>query len=196
MSGHLYLNCKHNGETFALVYYYGHNETKFSLNQTQRLINYIYDHIEDDYRYSIIGFVEKYGGSVGIWANNRDYVKTLFPDIVFRPGSRDKGLVILEPRLVAELQSQFSYKMACHVVIDFDNDKIEWDVCRYWSDMTAFTADETTAPLYTDNPTYSVGYYNKELNVVPFENISVIEDLILNNTIAIDGSGGVFVKSP
>ena len=65
---------------------------------------------------------------------------------------------------------------------------------HYWSSMDAFVNDDTTKPLYTNNPTYSVGCYNKELNVVPFENISIVEDLILNNTIALDGSGGVFVK--
>lgn len=86
------------------------------------------------------------------------------------------------------------YETASQVVIDFDNDKIEWNVFRYWSNMDAFINDDTTAPLYTNSPTYSTGYYNKELNVIPFENISIVEDLILNNTIALDGSKGVFAK--
>ena len=83
---------------------------------------------------------------------------------------------------------------ASQVVIDFDNDKIEWNVFRYWSNMNAFINDDTTAPLYTNNPTYSTGYYNKELNIIPFENINIVEDLIFNNTIALDGSKAVFAK--
>ena len=83
---------------------------------------------------------------------------------------------------------------ASQVVIDFDNDKIEWNVFRYWSNMNAFINDDTTTTLYTNNPTYRAGYYNKELNVIPFENISIVEDLIFNNTIALDGSKAVFAK--
>lgn len=37
MSGHLYIDCQRDGKTFALVYYYGHNETIFALQQTQRI---------------------------------------------------------------------------------------------------------------------------------------------------------------
>ena len=77
---------------------------------------------------------------------------------------------------------------------DFDNYKIEWNVFRYWSNMDTFINDDTTAPLYANNPTYSAGYYNKELNIVHFEGISVVEDLILNNTIVLNDSGGVFAK--
>lgn len=194
MSGHLYIDCQRNKKTFALVYYYGHNETIFALQQTRGLIDYIYDHYENDYRLSIICFIERFGGSVGAGAKNRDYAKSLFPDKEFNNGSRNNGLVILEPKLIDTLKSQYSYTQAKHVVIDFNNDEIDWDVFRYWSDMNTFTNDDTTAPLYTNNPTYSAGFYNKELNVVPFEDISVVEDLILNNTIALDGSGGVFAK--
>ena len=60
--------------------------------------------------------------------------------------------------------------------------------------MNAFIDDDTTTTLYTNNPIYSAGFYNKELNVVPFEGISVVEDLILNNTIVLNDSGGVFAK--
>ena len=60
--------------------------------------------------------------------------------------------------------------------------------------MDTFINDDTTAPLYTNNPTYSADYYNKELNVIPFENISIVEDLIFNNTIVLDGSKAVFAK--
>lgn len=194
MAGHLYLNCKRNGETFALIYYYGRSETTFALNQTKSLINYIYDNIENDYRYNVIRFVEKTGGALASGDNNREYAQKLFPYKTFYRGARDYGLVILEPTLIHSILFQVIYKTASQVVIDFDNDKIEWNVFRYWSNMNAFMNDDTTAPLYTNNPTYSAGYYNKELNVIPFENISIVEDLIFNNTIALDGSKAVFAK--
>ena len=47
MAGHLYLNCKRNGETFALICYYGRGETAFALNQTKSLIDYILKMIID-----------------------------------------------------------------------------------------------------------------------------------------------------
>lgn len=194
MAGHLYLNCKRNGETFALIYYYGRSETAFALNQTKSLINYIYDNIENDYRYNVIRFVEKTGGALASGDNNREYAQKLFPYKTFYRGARDYGLVILKPTLIHSILFQVIYETASQVVIDFDNDKIEWNVFRYWSNMNAFMNDDTTAPLYTNNPTYSVGYYNKELNVIPFENISIVEDLIFNNTIALDGSKAVFAK--
>lgn len=194
MAGHLYLNCKHNGETFALIYYYGRNETAFALKQAKNLIDYIYDNIEKDYRYNVIRFVEKNGGALASGDRNIEYARKLFPDENFYKGSRDYGLVILKPTLIHAILFQVIYETAKQVIIDFDNDKIEWNVFHYWNDMDAFKNDGTTSPLYTNNPTYSVGYYNKELNVIPFENISIVEDLILNNTIALDGSGGVFVK--
>lgn len=194
MAGHLYLNCKHNGDTFALIYYYGHNETEFALNQTQRLINYIYNHYEDDYRYSAIRFVEQSGGCLASGDNNRDYAQKLFPFASFAHGSRDNGLVILKPTLIHAILFQVIYETAKQVIIDFDNDNIEWNVYHYWSNMTAFKADGTTKLLYMNNPSYSVGVYNKELNVVPFENINIVENLILDNTIVLDGSGGVFRK--
>lgn len=194
MAGHLYLNCKRNGETFALIYYYGRSETAFALNQTKSLINYIYDNIENDYRYNVIRFVERNGGALASGDNNRKYAQKLFPYKTFYRGARDYGLVILEPTLIHSILFQVIYETASQVVIDFDNDKIEWNVFRYWSNMNAFMNDDTTAPLYTNNPTYSAGYYNKELNVIPFENISIVEDLIFNNTIALDGSKAVFAK--
>lgn len=194
MAGHLYLNCKRNGETFALIYYYGRNETVFALNQTKSLIDYIYDHIENDYRYNVIRFAEKNGGALASGDNNREYAQKLFPDRIFYRGAHDYGLVILKPTLIHSILFQVIYETASQVVIDFDNDKIEWNVFRYWSNMNAFINDDTTAPLYTNNPTYSAGYYNKELNVIPFEDISIVEDLILNNTIVLNDSGGVFAK--
>lgn len=194
MTGHLYLNCKRNGETFALIYYYGRSETAFALNQTKSLIDYIYDHIENDYRYNVIRFVEKNGGALASGDNNREYAQKLFPDSIFYRGAHDYGLVILKPTLIHSILFQVIYENASQVVIDFDNDKIEWNVFRYWSNMDAFINDDTTAPLYTNNPTYNAGYYNKELNVIPFENISIVEDLIFNNTIALDGSKAVFAK--
>lgn len=194
MAGHLYLNCKRNGETFALIYYYGRSETTFALNQTESLINYIYDHIENDYRYNVIRFAEKNGGVLASGDNNREYAQKLFPDRIFCRGARDYGLVILKPTLIHSILFQVIYETASQVVIDFDNDKIEWNVFRYWSNMDTFINDDTTATLYTNNPTYSAGYYNKELNVIPFENISIVEDLIFNNTIALDGSKAVFAK--
>lgn len=194
MAGHLYLNCKRNGETFALIYYYGRSETAFALNQAKSLINYIYDNIENDYRYNVIRFVEKTGGALASGDNNREYAQKLFPDKIFYRGARDYGLVILKPTLIHSILFQVIYETESQVVIDFDNDKIEWNVFRYWSNMNAFMNDDTTAPLYTNNPTYSAGYYNKELNVISFENISIVEDLIFNNTIAIDGSKAVFAK--
>lgn len=194
MAGHLYLNCKRNGETFALIYYYGRSETAFALNQTKSLIDYIYDNIENDYRYNVIRFVERNGGALASGDNNREYAQKLFPYKTFYRGARDYGLVILEPTLIHSILFQVIYETASQVVIDFDNDKIEWNVFRYWSNMNAFMNDDTTAPLYTNNPTYSAGYYNKELNVISFENISIVEDLIFNNTIAIDGSKAVFAK--
>lgn len=194
MAGHLYLNCKRNGETFALIYYYGRSETVFALNQTKSLIDYIYDNIENDYRYNVIRFVERNGGALASGDNNREYAQKLFPYKTFYRGARDYGLVILEPTLIHSILFQVIYETASQVVIDFDNDKIEWNVFRYWSNMNAFMNDDTTAPLYTNNPTYSAGYYNKELNVIPFENISIVEDLIFNNTIALDGSKAVFAK--
>lgn len=194
MAGHLYINCKRNGETFALIYYYGRNETAFALDQAKSLIDYIYDNIEKDYRYNVIRFAEKNGGALATGDDNRKYAQKLFPDNIFYKGSRDYGLAILKPTLIHAILFQVIYETAKQVIIDFDNDKIEWNVFHYWSSMDAFVNDDTTKPLYTNNPTYSVGCYNKELNVVPFENISIVEDLILNNTIALDGSGGVFVK--
>ena len=194
MAGHLYLNCKRNGEAFALIYYYGRSETAFALNQTKSLIDYIYDHIENDYRYNVIRFAEKNGGVLASGDNNRDYAQKLFPDKIFYRGASDYGLVILKPTLIHSILFQVIHETASQVVIDFDNDKIEWNVFRYWSNMNAFINDDTTAPLYTNNPTYSAGYYNKELNVIPFENISIVEDLIFNNTIALDGSKAVFAK--
>lgn len=194
MAGHLYLNCKRNGETFALIYYYGRSETVFALNQTKSLIDYIYDNIENDYRYNVIRFVERNGGALASGDNNREYAQKLFPYKTFYRGARDYGLVILKPTLINSILFQVIHETASQVVIDFDNDKIEWNVFRYWSNMNAFMNDDTTAPLYTNNPTYSAGYYNKELNVIPFENISIVEDLIFNNTIAIDGSKAVFAK--
>lgn len=194
MAGHLYLNCKRNGETFALIYYYGRSETVFALNQTESLIDYIYDHIENDYRYNVIRFAEKNGGALASGDNNREYAQKLFPDRSFYRGARDCGLVILKPTLIHSILFQVIYETASQVVIDFDNDKIEWNVFRYWSNMNAFINDDTTAPLYTNNPTYSADYYNKELNVIPFENISIVENLIFNNTIVLDGSKGVFAK--
>ena len=194
MAGHLYLNCKRNGEAFALIYYYGRSETAFALNQTKSLIDYIYDHIENDYRYNVIRFAEKNGGALASGDNNRDYAQKLFPDKIFYRGASDYGLVILKPTLIHSILFQVIHETASQVVIDFDNDKIEWNVFRYWSNMNAFINDDTTAPLYTNNPTYSAGYYNKELNVIPFENISIVEDLIFNNTIALDGSKAVFAK--
>lgn len=194
MAGHLYLNCKRNGETFALIGYYGRGETAFALNQTKSLIDYIYDHIENDYRYNVIRFVENNGGALASGDNNREYAQKLFPDRIFYRGARDYGLVILKPTLIHSILFQVIDETASQVVIDFDNDKIEWNVFRYWSNMNAFTNDDTTAPLYTNNPTYSAGYYNKELNVIPFEDISIVEDLILNNTIVLNDSGGVFAK--
>ena len=83
MAGHLYLNCKRNGETFALICYYGRGETAFALNQTKSLIEYIYDHIENDYRYNVIRFTEKNGGALASGDNNRDYAQKLFPDKIF-----------------------------------------------------------------------------------------------------------------
>ena len=177
MAGHLYLNCKHNGETFALIYYYGRNETAFALKQAKNLIDYIYDNIEKDYRYNVIRFVEKNGGALASGDRNIDY-----------------GLVILKPTLIHAILFQVIYETAKQVIIDFDNDKIEWNVFHYWNDMDAFKNDGTTSPLYTNNPTYSVGYYNKELNVIPFENISIVEDLILNNTLVLSSSKEVFIK--
>lgn len=194
MAGHLYLNCKRNGETFALIYYYGRSETAFALNQTKSLINYIYDNIENDYRYNVIRFVEKTGGALASGDNNKEYAQKLFPYKTFYRGARDYGLVILKPTLINSILFQVISETASQVVIDFDNDKIEWNVFRYWNNMNAFINDDTTAPLYTNNPTYSAGYYNKELNVIPFENISIVEDLIFNNTIALDGSKAVFAK--
>lgn len=194
MSGHLYLNCKRNGETFALICYYERGETAFALNQTKSLIDYIYDHIENDYRYNVIRFAEKNGGALASGDNNREYAQKLFPYKTFYRGARDYGLVILKPTLIHSILFQVIYETASQVVIDFDNDKIEWNVFRYWSNMNAFINDDTTTPLYTNNPTYNAGYYNKELNVIPFENISIVEDLIFNNTIALDGSKAVFAK--
>lgn len=194
MAGHLYLNCKRNGETFALIYYYGRSETVFALNQTKSLIDYIYDNIENDYRYNVIRFVERNGGALASGDNNREYAQKLFPYKTFYRGARDYGLVILNPTLIHSILFQVISETASQVVIDFDNDKIEWNVFRYWSNMNAFINDDTTTPLYTNNPTYSAGYYNKELNVIPFENISIVEDLIFNNTIALDGSKAVFAK--
>lgn len=194
MAGHLYIDCKRNGKTFALIYYYGRSETAFAINQTKGLIDYIYDHIENDYRYNVIRFVEKNGGALASGDNNREYAQKLFPDKIFYRGAHDYGLVILKPTLINSILFQVIHETASQVVIDFDNDKIEWNVFRYWSNMNAFINDDTTAPLYTNNPTYSAGYYNKELNVIPFENISIVEDLIFNNTIALDGSKAVFAK--
>lgn len=194
MAGHLYINCKRNGETFALIYYYGRSETTFALNQTESLIDYIYDRIENDYRYNVIRFAEKNGGALASGDNNREYAQKLFPDRIFYRGARDYGLVILKPTLIHSILFQVIYETASQVVIDFDNDKIEWNVFRYWSNMDTFINDDTTATLYTNNPTYSADYYNKELNVIPFENISIVEDLIFNNTIALDGSKAVFAK--
>lgn len=194
MTGQLYINCKRNGETFALIYYYGRNETAFALKQAKNLIDYIYDNIEKDYRYNVIRFTEKNGGALASGDNNTEYAQKLFPDEIFYKGARDYGLVILKPTLIHTILFQVIYETAKQVIIDFDNDKIEWNVFHYWDDMNIFVNDDTTAPFYTDNPTYSVGYYNKELNVIPFEDISIVEDLIVNNTIALDGSGGVFAK--
>ena len=194
MAGHLYINCKRNGKTFALIYYYGRSETTFALNQTKNLIDYIYDHIENDYRYNVIRFAEKNGGALASGDNNREYAQKLFPDRIFYRGACDYGLVILKPTLIYSILFQVIYETASQVVIDFDNDKIEWNVFRYWSNMDAFINDDTTASLYTNNPAYSTGYYNKELNVIPFENISIVEDLIFNNTIALDVSKAVFAK--
>lgn len=194
MAGHLYINCKRNGETFALIYYYGRSETTFALNQTESLIDYIYDHIENDYRYNVIRFAEKNGGALASGDNNREYAQKLFPDRIFYKGARDYGLVILKPTLIHSILFQVIYETALQVVIDFDNDKIEWNVFRYWSNMDTFINDDTTATLYTNNPTYSADYYNKELNVIPFENINIVEDLIFNNTIVLDGSKAVFAK--
>lgn len=192
MSGHLYIDCQRNKKTFALVYYYGHNETIFALQQTGGLIDYIYDHYENDYRLSIIRFIERFGGSVGSGANNRDYVKTLFPDKEFSHGSHDNGLVILEPKLIDTLKSQYSYTQAKHVVIDFNNDEIDWDVFRYWDDMNTFMNDATAESLYTDNPAYNASYYNKPINVIPFENIGIIDNLFRNSTIILDRSKAIF----
>ena len=194
MAGHLYLNCKRNGETFALICYYERGETAFALNQTKSLIDYIYDHIENDYRYNVIRFAEKNGGTLASGDNNRDYAQKLFPDKIFYRGARDYGLVILKPTLIHSILFQVISETASQVVIDFDNDKIEWNVFRYWSNMNAFINDDTTTTLYANNPTYNAGYYNKELNVIPFENINIVEDLIFNNTIALDGSKAVFAK--
>lgn len=192
MSGHLYIDCQRNKKTFALVYYYGHNETIFALQQTKGLIDYIYDHYENDYRLSIIRFIERFGGSVGSGANNRDYVKSLFPDKEFSHGSRDNGLVILEPKLIDTLKSQYSYTEAKHIVIDFNNDEIDWDVFRYWSDINTFINDATAESLYIDNPAYNASYYNKPINVIPFENIGIIDNLFRNSTIILDGSKAIF----
>ena len=192
MSGHLYIDCQRNKKTFALVYYYGHNETIFALQQTGGLIDYIYDHYENDYRLSVIRFIERFGGSVGTGANNRDYVKSLFPDKEFSHGSRDNGLVILEPKLIDTLKSQYSYTEAKHIVIDFNNDEIDWDVFRYWSDMNTFINDATAKSLYIDNPAYNASYYNKPINVIPFENIGIIDNLFRNSTIILDGSKAIF----
>lgn len=196
MAGHLYLNCKRNGETFALIYYYGQSETIFALQQTKGLIDYIYDHYEDDYRLSIIRFIERFGGCVGSGSNNKQYAHSLFPDEVFSSGSRNDGLVILEPKLIDALKSQYSYNMeAKHIVIDFNNDEIDWDVFRYWSDIDAFVDDDATTPLYTNNPAYNASYYNKPINVIPFENIGIIDNLFRNSTIVFDGSKAVFAKT-
>lgn len=194
MSGHLYIDCQRNKKTFALVYYYGHNETIFALQQTMGLIDYIYDHYENDYRLSIIRFIERFGGSVGTGAKNRDYAKSLFPDKEFSHGSRNNGLVILEPKLIDTIKSQYSYTQAKHVVIDFNNDEIDWDVFRYWSDMNTFMNDATAESLYIDNPYYTAKYYSEPVNVIPFEKIDIIENLLINESFILDKSKAIFAK--
>ena len=193
MTGHLYLNCKRNGETFALIYYYGRGETAFALNQTKSLIEYIYDHIENDYRYNVIRFAEKNGGSLASGDNNRDYAQKLFPDKIFYRGASDYGLVILKPSLIDDLKSQYSYALAKHVIIDFDNDKIKWDVFKYWRNMATFMNDPMAKSLYMDNP-YSTKCYNEPIDIVPFEKMNIVEDLIINQSFALDGSKAVFAK--
>lgn len=194
MAGHLYLNCKRNGETFALIYYYGHDETAFALNQVKGLIDYIYDHFEDDYRYSTIRFIENCGGCIGTGFDNYKYVQKLFPDASFATGARDCGLVILNPAFIDVLRSQGFYITSKHVIIDFDNDRIEWDVFKYWSDMNTFMNDKTAEPLYFNNPDYSVNYYNSSINSIPFENMGIVDNLFKNSTIVLDESKAIFAK--
>ena len=193
MSGHLYIDCQRDGKTFALVYYYGRSKTVFATQQTQRLIDYIYNHYENDYRLNVIRFIERFGGCVGIETYNAKYAHNLFPNEKFSSGSRDCGLVILEPQLIDDIKSQYSYAQAKHVIIDFDNDKIKWDVFIYWSNMATFMNDPMGASLYMNSP-YSTKYYNEPINIVPFEKINIVEDLLINQSFVLDGSKAVFAK--
>lgn len=194
MSGHFYIDCQRNGKTFALVYYYGHSETIFAIHQTQGLIDYIYNHYENDYRLNIIRFIECFGGYVGSGADNKKYTHNLFPDKKFSSGSHDCGLVILEPSLIDTLKSQDSYAVAKHVIIDFDNDKIKWDVFTYWNNMATFLNDPLSESLCIDNPYYTANCYNEPIDIVPFEKLNIVEDLLINQSFVLDKSKAVFAK--
>lgn len=163
-------------------------------NRHKGLIDYIYNNYKNDYRLNVIRFIRRFGGCVGSGADNKKYAHTLFPDEKFSSGSRDCGLVILEPQLIDTLKSQYSYTEAKHVIIDFDNDKIKWDVFTYWNNMTAFLNDPMSESLYLDNPYYTAKYYNEPIDIVPFEKINIVEDLLINQNFVLDKSKAIFAK--
>ena len=53
--------------------------------------------------------------------------------------------------------------------------------------------DPMAKSLYMDNP-YSTKCYNEPIDIVPFEKMNIVEDLIINQSFVLDNSKAVFAK--
>ena len=139
MGQRLVVTIKQDGKAIAKIYYHWSAYTMSALYQTQGIVDCIYnskDETKDELLLRLIRFCEKFGG--GIRGDNAefDYVASLYPGEEFKKDgySRNNGLIALSEKGMTELQGWSEGD----VIIDIDEDRIEFGVCGYYESLLEY----------------------------------------------------------
>lgn len=128
MGQRLVVTIQNEGRDIAAIYYHWSAYTHSALYETRKIINCIYNHMdetEEQMLLKLIRFVENEGGCIRGNIAEHDYIKSLYPDEIFNDeGSRNNGLIALSEDGICDLQS-WSESDVC---IQLDSDMVNFCV--------------------------------------------------------------------
>lgn len=128
MGQRLVVTIQNEGRDIAAIYYHWSAYTHSALYETRKIINCIYNHLdetEDQILLKLIRFVEDDGGCIRGSEKEHKYIQSLYPDEKFKDeGSRNNGLIALSEDGIRDLQSWSEGD----VYIQLDNDMVDFRV--------------------------------------------------------------------
>jgi len=181
MGQRLIISIETMGESIAKLYYHWSAYTASALDETKKVVDYIYNHNDEtikELQLRLVRFCETNGGGIRGDEAEFEYVQNMFPNETFKTEgySRNYGLIALSENGMADLQSWSEGD----VIINLDDDEINFGVYACYEDFEEYVSeraewdDEFEGITLEEIP--DIGYDIGWINIEDLDNVIAAVD--------------------